>query len=439
MNGTKITAEDIFGSKNITINTPIIILRNVNKNYLIPVECTESSCQKIFNIDTERLYNDLENRIQFISRFVPVGQLHGGGKPKKCLFTLLMANSRIFHITNNFEEISTNVWIGVNRKSDRESRTIGTIKSRGVPKQHYPVFPSTFLLRNIGGYGGTFDSNYSDIYSEDEYGNWKLDIYKLNVDRTHLKMIDSAGDISNMYIPRAVTPKDVIDVGYGNDDYNRNIYFTAQGLIVSDANCEPPLDDMNKMTLKECNAMGSLIGLEPYNNYGMVRANDDDQLSLNLNEAAEYDDTFSKRSKGKTFSSGKKLILKERDEPWFSDYNIVGRAANVPNPYKITGIVDNLSGLPLTGTIYGDDDEINEPYISKCVVPEPLPGYSRYEQDESCRGIPIRGTDVEYLDKVNCNENFEDESSDSNMDYTNNIIIYGMCIIIIILLLYRRT
>jgi hypothetical protein len=440
MKATKIIADDIFGSKSININTPIIILRNVTFEYLLPVG------NGIFNVDMYKLQRDLENSIQFIDKFVPIGQIDTNNGQKldrnwqTRLFTLPMANTRMIHVTNTFEEISNGVWIGIIRKSGKDSRTIGTIYSKNIPKTLYPVFPSTFLNKQEK-YGDTNESNndYSDVYSDNSYGHWTLNVYKFNVDKTQLKMINSTGEMSNMYIPKATVPKDILDVGYGNDDYDRKVYFTAQGTIVSDANCVSPINNMSKMSIKECN--GSAISISDslygdYNGLNSFRANDDDQLTLMLNEMSDYNDSSNMKLKKKTFSRGKKLVLREKDEPWFSDSGIVGSVASITNPHKITGIIDGENIIPLTnenvivntkinqrfGTIDGNENETQSPYQSVCKSSGS--GYSRYDQNNNCIGD----------NKVT--ETFVDNNT--NLDYTNNCIIYAMCIIIILLLLYRR-
>ena len=486
MKGSKITADDIFGSKSININTPIIILHNVSREYLIPT-CNIG----IFNVDIDKLQNDLEHRIQFIDRFVPIGQIQikNNWKNNKNGFggvTIPMANTRIIHVTNTFDEIAKNVWIGIIRKAGRESRTLGTIKTKGgSPKTTYPVFPSTFLNKLDNYNEDESNSNndiYANIYSDDSYGRWVLNTYKFNVDKTHLKMIDSTGEMSNMYIPKPILPEDVLDVGYGDDNYDRKVYFTAQGLIVSDSNCVPPLDNMSKMTINECN--GATVGNPvrrsvrrpvrrpvkrsmkqrsgTINNalytdsidLDSVRANDDDQLTLTLNEEVKYfNDSFATKSKRTSFPHGhskeKKLILREKDEPWFSDAGIVGTAASISNPHKITGIIDGKTTIPLMsrdtiisqnelidasnlGTISGDEKETQALYVSGCKSGNAAQGYSRYEQNQNCGRDNIE----------NFTESFTENTVDTtngNMDYINNYIMYALCFIIIILLfMYRK-
>ncbi|VBB18413.1 hypothetical protein YASMINEVIRUS_876 [Yasminevirus sp. GU-2018] len=460
MNGVKISVEDIFGSSNININTPVIILRNVSREYLIPIT------NVVAELNTERLHRDLGHRIQFIDRFVPIGQISTinplaykkSSAPKKREYVVPMANIRIVHTTNTFEEVRDDVWIGVVRKNDKESRTLGTIASRGSPKTEYPVFPSTFLKRDTSQPedADVESEMYRDVYSDDVYGRWTLNLYKFNVDKTHLKMIDSTGGISSMYIPKPVVPSDVVDVGYGDDNYKRKVYFTAQGAIVSDSNCVPPRDNMNKMTLNECNATASRVNGVPYSvNLEGIYANDDDQLALNLNESAEFmtNEPKRRRSRGsqnqqvsqdvkmssapytsalsKTFKRGRKLVLREKDEPWFTDSDVVGSVASVTDPHKVTGIVDGTPIGTIIGILDGDEDETEAPYSSPCVGNEPSTGYSRLQKAEKCSGKRTK----------NRNENFEGESDSdaSYMEHVNNVIMYVMCVIILLLLVYKFT
>ena len=456
MNGVKISVEDIFGSSNININTPVIILRNVSREYLLPVK------DGVAEINIERLHRDLGRRVQFIDRFVPIGQIttstsnsKKSSAPKKREYVVPMANIRIVHTTNTFEEVKENVWIGVVRKNDKESRTLGTIASRGTPNTEYPVFPSTFLKRDMSQPedADVESEMYRDVYSDDVYGRWTLNLYKFNVDKTHLKMIDSTGGISSMYIPKPVVPADVVDVGYGDDNYKRKVYFTAQGAIVSDSNCVPPRDNMNKMTLNECNATSTRVNGVPYSlNLEGIYANDDDQLALN--ETAEFMTNDSKRKSrkrdsqdqrtsqnvkmsgmpytselSKTFKRGRKLVLREKDEPWFTDSDVVGSVASVTDPHKVTGIVDGTPIGTIIGILDGDEDETEAPYSSPCVGREPIIGYSRMQKAEKCSGKRTK----------NRNENFDGETeTDANyMEYVNNVIMYVMCVIILLLLVYK--
>jgi hypothetical protein len=442
MNGYKIEINDILGSNKITINTPIIILRNIPKRYLVPYDrkspiLDDRIHRDIYYVDTVKLQDDLTHRIQFIERFIPVGQvdLHDGAKT----YTMIMANTRIIPVTNNYEEIKKNVWIATIRKNEKISKSLGTIYSESKPKVMIPVFPASYMKKSDMNQDEIINSKnnelyaYSDIYSDNSHGRWMINKYKFNIDKSHLKMIDSTGEISDMYIPLAtlspVTPGNILDDNELDSDkkFNRKVYFTTQGDISSDPNCIPPRDNMSGMTINQCNGI------------------DDDQLfatftsSDDMNNLSSKQGTKSSRTKKSNITQtqsesqspaqiqGNRLILKEKDEPWFTKQSIVGDAASNSRPYKITGESSSLANnqTVFDDSVYGNIKETQQPFVSDCVIDEPVIGYSRSQLDRKCRGI----------------ENFDSEEyddKDQHMEYFNNSVMYIICIIIIMLLIYRK-
>lgn len=445
MNGYKIEINDILGSKKIDINTPVIILTNVPKRYLVTTLTDDNTVNNknvelgvIFNVDTEKLQDDLAHRVQFIDRFIPVGQVvvpEGNHT-----YNMIMANTRIVPSTNNYEEIKKNVWVGVIRQNNRISTSLGTIFSETKPHMMIPVFPGSFLKKLDQDIGSEY-AMYENIYSDNAYGRMILDRYKFNVDKTHLKMIDSTGEISNMFIP--VGPRDIIDDNYNDSDkkFSRKVYFTTQGSIVSDSNCVPPRDNMSRMTINECNGIDEdEILVRNINLSNNIQANDDEMLEMNnIMYNTRYSDTLPATKNTKLIKRGKTLVLREKDEPWFRDENIVGAAASTSRPHKVTGICtdrhpctdgDDMNKYNIrtvygrtvgNGTLYGDAKEVNAPFKSDCVADDPIIEYSREGTARKCTGI----------EKFN-------EDTGGNMDRVNNLIMYSIFIIIIILLIYRR-
>lgn len=391
MNISKITLTDVMGSKHIDVNTPVIVLYRVPIAFLILINMQEN----IYDVNTDKLHNSLEKKIQFIHRFLPIGQLQPINKTKK-YFNIILANTHIIPTATSFELIDRCEWAGYIKKNDNVSRSIGTIHGTTKPNIYIPVFPSSFLKKVDDNDG--IDPNYVDVHSSHKYGRWILIKYKFNIDKTHLRMIDSTGDIGNMFLP--IYPKDIMQLDLDNDDnYNRKIYFTVQGTIASDTNCIPTGENSNmgKPTLNECN--GSYLQPQPH---PQPQANDDNTMS---NDISPYHE---KTKRSKWFKRGKTIVLKENNEPWFLDASIVGTALHTTDPHKVTGTINTL------GTIYGNDDEINMPFKSDCKTDEHIIGYSRYDKKQKCR-----------------------EGFDNKKFNYNNIIIYVMCITIILLLVFR--
>lgn len=458
MNGTQIKLYDIFGSTMITLKTPIIILRNVSPEYLSIPEFKNNDGIimddiGIYNINIDKLHNDIGHYYTFIDRFTPIGQVYSNDDIDGRLFTVIMANTYIFNLATQYKEISRNIWIGYYSKSDVNSRTISCIYSIGSPQIKYPVFPSSYLKQ-----ADEEDTNkiYNDLFISKYCGKWVFDTLKFNMDKSRLVMIDSAGGISNMYIPKPITPKDVIDIGYGDDSYDRKVYFTAQGSIVGDSNCVPPLNNMNKMNINECNATsesgrtygmgkvgmnkGNTSDQDDYNEYS-INAHDDDQLSLGMNDIViSPNDNNTQLKRGKTFSKGKNLVLREKDEPWFRNREIVGDAANTAHPYKVSASLESLNNID-------NDIQNNALNSGGCNTQY---GYSRYEQAANCHALNGLVDNGMENTNENINENFDGTNGNTtgntksvsqkhNMDYTNSMIMVSIIIIIIILLLYRKS
>lgn len=282
MSSKNIIITDILDSGDIDNNTPIIIIKNISSEYLI------KSYNNIYWIDINKLYNKLEQKIKFIHNFLPVGQI----KTNKKYFTTILANTKLIPTTKTFEKIKNNEWIALIKKNGNINRSIGTFKSIEKPNINIPVFPQKFLQQ----YTNTSynKSIYKDLYSHKSLGVLILNKYMFNIDKANLKMIDSTGDISNMCIPDP-------HINIFNIDTPNKIFFTAQGNISTDGEYNIP-NAFDNSTL---------------NNYDNII---DDKKSKNI-----------------------KLVLREKDNPWFLDYDIVGNAINTANPHKVIGVSSSIT------------------------------------------------------------------------------------------------
>lgn len=355
---------DLLGSNIIDINSPIIVIKNVSNKYLIP-----TIVKNIYVVNTSFLYKSLVNRYSFINVFIPVGQIKGSND-KQHLYTVILANKKIIPTTNIYKKIDTNIWYGVMPvKPDAENRTLSVIMSKNQPSLSLPVFPQSFFKNKSDANDISIDTTiYNDLYMSEKYGNFILDVYKFNHNGIKHKMINSTGEISDMYIPKNLT-----NVRYGK------IYFDTQGVISEDLNCISSIDNLNKMTMNQCNANINI------------------QNKDNTNDNNNFQE------------SSRKLILREKDEPWFKDVKVVGPIiSDIDDNHKITGMNDNIP----TATLH--EDVIYAKTESNC-IPKNVIGYSRYDADKKCH------ENIEHFD----------------MDCVNNNIIYFIVLIITCIVFFK--
>lgn len=400
MNSNEIRLLDIMGYEDINIRTPIIIA-NIGPEFLISVD----KGNNIYRINTQRIYNVIQEKVEYIYQFIPVGYVKLDTVAPKQI-NILLANTRLIPHTKTFERIkNSDEWYGVIRKGDNIARTIGTIKSKTRPQMEVPVFLPKFMKK----YDPDTDIDFM-IYSHPGYGSFTLNKYAFDLDNKNIRMIDSSGSLRKMFIP--TTPHDISNAAGKEEEFNKRVYYTAQGTITGSSNCVPPTDNMNKMTLNECNSID-------------VSANDDGTLSLN--EAISEYPVIGFEDNKRIHKKNKYIVLKEKDEPWFLNESIVGDAVRVADPHKVTGTNDSLEkGM---GTVYGDTDEINMKFKSDCKT-DNIIGYSRQDKYNKCLG----SDSIEGFD----DRGFRESACKSDGDY-NNYIITFMCVFILILLYFRKS
>lgn len=398
MNTNEIKLVNVMGSEYIDIETPIIVA-NIGPEFLISVDKKNN----IYRINMKRIYDVIQERVEFIYQFTPVSHIKlRNYSPKQ--INVLLANKRLIPHTTSFQRVGkTNDWYGIIKKRNTIAKSLGTFRSLTKPSHEVPVFLSKYIKE----YNSDTDVDFH-IHTNKKYGNWTINKYAFELDTSKINMIGPTGTISKMFIP--VTPHDLqLDTVTGKEGkFNRKTYFTAQGNIVSSTNCVAPTENMNKMTLNECNSVE-------------VAANDDGSLSLNETISGYSDIGFNdNHNKNKNHKNNDSLVLKEKDEPWYLNHNIIGNGVEIANPHKVTGTVNSLRrGL---GTVYGDSNEINSPFITDCKL-DNVTGHSRLHKHNRCLGI-------EGFDGDN-------EDIDDNVNY-NNYIVLSLCIIILFIIYFRK-
>lgn len=358
---------DIFGSKQISNDTPILIIRNLPLSYLTPhdEDTTEyARSEGIYNINIDKLHNSLEKKVQYINIFIPIGQVKINEKYGDTIFDTLLANTKLIMTTTNYIKLCKNEWIGIINKKDGSSlKSLSTIHSQNKPEYQIPVFPKSAI--KIVDY---MNKPYYDLYINAKcMKNGYRILNQYYFSGVQHKMIDTSGEIRSMYIPES------------SGETNRKVYYTTQGSVNSDTNC---VSNDNDISINECN--------------GTV--NNDVIFGL-------------KNKKSDWFNKKKTLVLKQRDEPWFLDANIVGDVLHTTDPHKVTGAVKVI------GTIDDNTDEINMPFTSDCEDGELNKGYSRLDKYKKC---------------VKSTEHYENMEGD-------NTILYSILSILILIFIIKRS
>lgn len=504
---------------NISINTPIIYV-TLGYGYLSEIT-PETTAKNIYdlNIDSVRetlrkRFGDMFENTEHINDYVQVGQIYpkslstinkikydtekdyykdsytdsdnysnltiqdrdvDGDEPKTVSIqhiSTILVNTRIVPMSNEYVKIGKNIWIADTTTNNIRMRSLSTIYSEKRPEFSIPVFPLSFLERV-----SSADNRSSyELFSDKSYGVYVLNDTALNIDKLNMRMINPMGRVE--INPRVFVPMNPRELSQDNETgldkkYNRKVYFTAQGSLAADDNCVKPIDNMMKMHMMECNGYKS--DLE--DNYNTNTSNNIDLTNNieHMNNTKLMGSIEDDRVFGKVITEkDKKIVLREKDEPWFTDPYIVGEVAEYDDPHTVTGHNETLEmteselyeaierlkpkgsigswkgdadTLVLIGTFDGDTDEINMPYnmdiIDRDCDPSTIIGYSRYDKLQKClknKTKNIRDSNIEYFNENNKNtknnNNNETDYDNNDINY-NNYIMIAICIIIIVLMIYR--
>ena len=460
----------------ISINTPILNL-TIGAAFLIKTD----SRDPVYDVDIDTLrdflreYHYLEfESIDHIDDYVAVGQvdrryrgdIDASIDPN---ISIILANTRVVPTTKSYRRLKSQVWVAETTLNNTNMRSLGTIYSKDKPTYSIPVFPISFMKKV-----SMTEPNY-DVYSDRILGRYVLNETALNVDKRNRRMIDSTGDISlipsNIFIP--LTPDELYgaDMSGLDERYNRKVYFTTQGTIASDSVCVQPKNNRMKNHLMECNGIATTVSRPGKMDIDRIDPNDSNDLSMNAivdednnsGNDIEIENMANVRQLGPISPPDntnykiltdreKQIILREKDEPWFTNPEIVGDIAVMDDPHTVTGHLDTLEmtdseiydvierlkpkgslgalvgdseTLVLIGTIDGDADEINAPFESDCTI-DPVIGYSRYDKLKKCMNLEGRNGMGRLLEPFNGEE----------MNY-NNYIMGIICAIIVVLLIYK--
>lgn len=146
---------DLLGSPHIYHNTPIIQIK-IKKHHLKIID----EKKNLYEVNVKKLRKILD---KYYSIFLPVGLVQLDDTTTTT--TIIMANKNVVDVTNTFEQLAPNVWIG---KTTDGKQSLGTFT---YPSQHMyvPVFLPDSLIQVA-----QHEKEYN-VYSDNIHGNWILD------------------------------------------------------------------------------------------------------------------------------------------------------------------------------------------------------------------------------------------------------------------------
>ena len=396
---------DLTGSDKPSSDSPLIYCTGIPHLYLIPCDTTD---QSPYNVDIVKLHGLLEKVAQYIYNFLPIGQIQ---PQSPYTFDLILANTQINPIATQFEQVVPNHWVGMVHRQSMVSRTVGTIYSHTMPRVQVPVFPENFLKRSnqtnaIQDNHRNTATIYRDLATHPKYGKWHIDTYAFNMNKKNVQIIDSTGNLGNMALP--VMPNDLIESSDMRDTFktNRKVYYAAQGGILTDSNCQDHIDDLADQSINQCNATVRIAK----------------RTSSKPRSSKQSDDWFDRRQT---------IVLRENQEPWFTNSLIVGNASNLADPHKITGAV-HLIDTDLTDPDSDQPDELAMP------VEPHNPRYNTLSKsDKSTKSIKSGKRKKHAIDSLT--DSFDSDTFDQMADSCqyNNLIMYIVCGAVIVLIVCR--
>jgi hypothetical protein len=203
-------------------------------------------------------------------------------------------------------------------------------------------------------------------------------------------------------------PNDLIESSDMRDTFktNRKVYYAAQGGILTDSNCQDHIDDLADQSINQCNATVRIAK----------------RTSSKPRSSKQSDDWFDRRQT---------IVLRENQEPWFTNSLIVGNASNLADPHKITGAV-HLIDTDLTDPDSDQPDELAMP------VEPHNPRYNTLSKsDKSTKSIKSGKRKKHAIDSLT--DSFDSDTFDQMADSCqyNNLIMYIVCGAVIVLIVCR--
>jgi hypothetical protein len=179
---------DIFGSKDITHETPLIIL---NTNNFIPIG--NHNNKYILKIDIDSIHKQYKNKYSFIKYFRPAYYISITTKNyDNC--KIILVNDKIFPFTNDYKYLGNSLWKA--KPYNNKLTSLGCILSETKPTYYLPLFPKKYLFKNDKKItNNSFNNIYNNIFCNSE--NYIFDKYMLDIHKN--KFINYDNDNDDMY------------------------------------------------------------------------------------------------------------------------------------------------------------------------------------------------------------------------------------------------
>lgn len=398
-----INVTDIFGSMNISNDTPILFIYSENIHQLLRKLDTDKT-SSIWEINVNKVNEILKNRNLDASNYISLGHIYiknNNFQIKK----IILAKKSFVQPNSDFNYIGTygkgTVWepIGHNMKS------LGLVYNRSEEKPHFHVgiFPQDLILEDSVDTKNYANSNYG-LLTHFNIGLRRISTGKLYNGINPFKLMNSDGNyMTEINNELTIKPK--------NKDQHQEVSYNAQGELIINGKCLTK--ENNNIKLEKCEGNKKQKWIPRDNNISTYDENNcitssDSNVSLkpcypdNINQDWHMEE--SDTSKNTDYSlrkyKGKTVVLVEADNPWY-----VNKDSTTIEP------VNKSQELRQIDHKFADYKPTN--FIIDTTKPDMGYGYSY----ASRQGVP-------------CIEKFGDDNDD-------HMIMIVICIIVLVILGYN--
>jgi hypothetical protein len=333
---------DILGTHNINNDTSFIILTNDNLyKFLDKIKVIQPYNIYRVNLNklTSKIYKSTKNNFD-INNFTSVGDLCS--TDSRFIKQILLANKHIVPFSKKYTKIGkigeSTMWISEMKRKSMESRSLGVIvtNNSSPPDFATPVLPKSYLIKMD--FGKTLlkgnDFNILNIQSD---GLWIIIREKFTNNNLLILMNNKYNIMNNNYSPISDDKYLESNNKYLESNNKKKMTLTNDNELMINNKCLE-VTKSNKIILTKCNKSST----QKWSQYG-------DNFIYNINginpKCIVYDDFGNIKLKNYKITdtywstiSGKTLILKNRDKPWFINKkeqfinkNLLKEKINFPN------------------------------------------------------------------------------------------------------------